>query len=99
MVPDGESFYSVGNDKLIKRWSMNNFDTPSMTIVGKVNRTKLHITILDREDLLFSMYSHRLIIIIRMLSMQPVAKLFHYGMNNVHNLCNHLNGVLIVIHE
>ncbi|CAF1123687.1 unnamed protein product [Adineta ricciae] len=35
VMPDGEAFYSVGNDKLIKRWTMNNYETPAMTIVGK----------------------------------------------------------------
>lgn len=36
VIPDGSAFYSVGNDKLIKRWSMNSYDVPTMTIVGKV---------------------------------------------------------------
>ncbi|CAF2381849.1 unnamed protein product [Rotaria sp. Silwood2] len=35
VIPDGTAFYSVGNDKLIKRWSMDNYATPAMTIVGK----------------------------------------------------------------
>lgn len=35
VVPDGDAFYSVGNDKLIKRWTMNKYETPAMTIVGK----------------------------------------------------------------
>ncbi|CAF2529404.1 unnamed protein product [Rotaria sp. Silwood2] len=35
VIPDGTAFYSVGNDKLIKRWSMDNYTTPAMTIVGK----------------------------------------------------------------
>jgi hypothetical protein len=75
---------------------MNNYDTPAMTIVGKVNQ---EIELNRRENIVFSMYLRLSIIIIRMLNMLLVVKLFHYGMNNVHNHFNHLNGVQIVMRE
>ncbi|CAF0738640.1 unnamed protein product [Didymodactylos carnosus] len=35
VIPDGNAFYSVGNDKLIKRWTFDKYDESTMTIVGK----------------------------------------------------------------
>ncbi len=95
-MPDGDAFYSVGNDKLIKRWSMNNYETPTMTIVGKVNS---HIEYFKKKICFFSMFLRQLIIIIKILNMLLVVKMYPYGMNNVHNLFNHSNGVQIVMRE